>query len=86
MQAVLTLVPEQKPKPALRNADAVVELTDGSIIRGRQYLAHGSRARITLADGPMVEVPVAAVRTVQLQQKLRYARRRMVAVEQVEGR
>ena len=68
VQAVLTLVPKQKPKPALRNADAVVELTDGSIIRGRQYLAHGSRARITLADGPMVEVPVAAVRTVQLQQ------------------
>jgi hypothetical protein len=65
-QEVLMISPRQKPKPVLRTAGVVVELTDGSIIRGRQYLAHGSQTRITLADGETVEVPAGVVRTVQL--------------------
>jgi hypothetical protein len=65
-QEVLMISPRQKPKPVLRAAGVVVELTDGSVIRGRQYLAHGKQARITLADGETVEAPTAAIRTVQL--------------------
>jgi hypothetical protein len=65
-QEVLTISPRQRPKPVLRTAGVVVELTDGSIIRGRQYLAHGSQTRITLADGETVDVPAGVVRTVQL--------------------
>jgi hypothetical protein len=67
-QDVLALVPAQKPQPAARSASAVVELTDGSIIRGQQYLARGNQARIALVGGETVEVPLSAVRTVQLRQ------------------
>jgi hypothetical protein len=64
-QTVLTISPKQKPKPAPRATGVVVELNDGSIIRGRQYVAHGSQARITLADGETVEAPASIVRTVR---------------------
>ncbi len=46
----------------------VVELTDGSIILGRQYLVRQSRAKITLSEGRVLETPADIVRTVQLQQ------------------
>jgi hypothetical protein len=66
-QVVLTLSSKQKRKLLLPASGVVVELTDGSVIRGRQYLAGGSRAQIALADGKTVETPVSAVRTVQLE-------------------
>ena len=68
LQSVLTIAPTPKPTQAAHPFGVVVELTDGSIIRGRQYLAHGSQAQITLADGKVLDAPVGVVRTVQLRQ------------------
>ena len=41
-----------------------MQLADGSVIEARQYVADGSRARITLADGEVVEAPAGMVQTV----------------------
>jgi hypothetical protein len=60
---LLTLVPKEKP-PAAGVPGVVVQLADGSVIRGRHYLADGSRARIALADGEVVEAPTEMVQTV----------------------
>ena len=68
LQSVLTIAPTPRLTQAAHPFGVVVELTDGSIIRGRQYLAHGSQAQITLADGKVLDVPVGVVRTVQLRQ------------------
>ena len=61
---LLTVLPKQKAKPAASVPGVVVELADGSVIRGRQYVAKGSHARITLAGGEVVEAPASMVRTV----------------------
>ena len=61
---LLTVSPEKKVKSAAGNPDVIVELADGSVIRARQYVAGGSRARITLAGGEVVEAPAGMVRTV----------------------
>jgi hypothetical protein len=64
MRRVLTLVSTKGASaPA---ASVVVELIDGSTIRGRQYTAQGDRARITLTDGQTIETPAGVVRTVRL--------------------
>jgi hypothetical protein len=64
---VLTLSPRHKQQPPARARGMVVELTDGSLVRGRQYVAREGRARITLADGKTVELPVGGVRAVRFQ-------------------
>jgi len=61
---LLTVVPKQKPKAAADVPGVVVQLADGSVVCGRQYVAGGSRARITLAGGEVVEAPASMVRTV----------------------
>jgi hypothetical protein len=61
---LLTISPQQKVKPAAASPGVVVELADGSVVRGRQYVARGSQARITLAGGEVVEATASIVRTV----------------------
>ena len=61
---LLTVSPQQKPKPPSTVSGIVVELADGSTIRGRQYVAHTGKAKITLAGGEVVEVATNMVRTV----------------------
>lgn len=61
---LLTVLPKEKPGPAAGAAAVVVQLADGSVVEARQYVADGSRARITLADGEVVEAPADMVQTV----------------------
>jgi hypothetical protein len=61
---ILTILRKEKPKPEGGAVGAVVELSDGSLIRARQFVARGGRARVTLGDGEVLETPAAAVRTV----------------------
>jgi hypothetical protein len=66
---VLTVTAKEKPAP-VGIAPVVVELVDGSTIRGQQYLAQGSRATISLYgddSAPVVDAPQEAIRSVQLQ-------------------
>lgn len=67
-EKVLSISARQKPSGARYATRVVVELTDGSIICGRQYVAGGTQATITLTDGDVIEMPTNIVRTVQLQQ------------------
>ncbi len=60
---LLTVLPKQNPAAA-GVVGVVVQLADGSVIQGRQYVADGSRARITLAGGEVVEPPTGIVQTV----------------------
>jgi len=46
----------------------VVELADGSVIQGRQYVSSGNQAHITLPTEKSSARPVGMVRTVQFQQ------------------
>ena len=68
-ERLLGIAARQKSAPSRRIAGIVVELTDGSIIVGRQYVAHGAQAKITLPDGAVLEAPTSIVRTVQLRQE-----------------
>ncbi len=52
------------PRPA---SGLTVELTDGTIILAQQYVAQGARAKISLAEGQVLDMPTSVVRTVQLQ-------------------
>jgi len=67
-EKLLTISSKRKLVSAPRSSRIVVELADGSVIQGRQYVSSGDQARITLADGVIVSAPVGMVRTVQLQQ------------------
>jgi hypothetical protein len=60
---LLTVVPKENPAAA-GVPGVVVQLADGSVIQGQQYAADGSRARITLAGGQIVEAPAGMVQTV----------------------
>ncbi len=64
---LLTVTPTsiEKTKPAARRAGVVVELMDGGVVRGRQYVSAGDRAKITLDGGAIVEAPTRMVRTVR---------------------
>jgi hypothetical protein len=64
---VLSISAKQKPAQTGHAPGVVVELSDGSTIRGRQYVAQGTQARITLSEGEVLEMPTGIVRTVQLQ-------------------
>jgi hypothetical protein len=60
---LLTLLPKEKP-PAAGVPTIVVQLADGSVIQGRQYVSDASRARITLVGGEVVETPAEIVNMV----------------------
>jgi hypothetical protein len=62
---LLTLVPKEKPS-ATGVPSVVVQLADGSVIQGQQYVSDATRARITLAGGDVVEAPAEIVNTVLL--------------------
>ncbi len=64
-QMLLSIAANPRQKPLASASGVVVELTDGSIIRGRQYTARGKTAKIILADRQAIETPTDAVRTVQ---------------------
>lgn len=68
-EQLLWISAPRKPAPARLTTGVVVELTDGSTILGRQYVAQAAQARITLSDGEVLETPTSIVRTVQLQQQ-----------------
>ena len=61
---LLTISPKRRAKLVPDVASVVVELTDGSVIHGVEYVAHGNQARITLARDEVVEAPTSIVRTV----------------------
>jgi hypothetical protein len=67
-EKVLSISAKQKPSGARYATRVVVELADGSTICGKQYVASGRQATITLTDGDVIEAPTNIVRTVQLQQ------------------
>jgi hypothetical protein len=66
-ERVLSISSQQKLIAAPHTSEVAVELIDGSTVLGRQYLAQGTRAMITLPDGTVLETPTSIVRTVQLQ-------------------
>ena len=66
-ERLMSVVSRRKPATLRPDSGIAVELTDGSIVRGRQYVAQGDRAKISLADGQALEMPAHIVRTVQLQ-------------------
>jgi hypothetical protein len=68
-ERLLSISAQKRPSPSGRLAAVVVELIDGSIVRGRQYTVQGTRAKITLSDDEALETPTSIVRTVQLQQE-----------------
>lgn len=68
-ERLLSISSKQKPVPAPYAPRVAIELTDGSSILGRQYVVQGTRARITLSDGEVLETPTSIVRTVRLQQE-----------------
>lgn len=61
---LLTLLPKQKAKPVANASGVVVEMTDGAVVYGRQYVARDDKAQITLANGEVIKVSTSAVRTV----------------------
>ena len=68
-EKLVSIAAKQKPTAPSSASGVIVELSDGSVVLARQYTAQGSQAKITLADGNVLESPLNAVRTVQLQQK-----------------
>jgi hypothetical protein len=63
--ARLLTVSQRHPSGEIATAPAViVELADGSIIYGSQYVSHGDRAYITSTRGEAFHVPTGMVRTV----------------------
>jgi hypothetical protein len=61
---LLAVLPKQKPKAAAGDAAVIMQLADGAVIRGQQYVTGKSRAWIRLAGGELVESPVNMVQTV----------------------
>ena len=62
---LLTVSAAPPPKPVADALGVVVELADGSVVRGRQFTAHGKEAKIILAEGgESVSFPTSAVHTV----------------------
>ncbi len=67
IEHLVSILSRQKSAAPRPESGLVVELTDGSIILGRQYIAQGARAKISLAEEQLLEMPTSIVRTVQLQ-------------------
>lgn len=67
MRRLLRLTPNQAPKPILFEAGVVVQLTDGTTIRGRRFVVNGREAKATLADDRVIAIPTNALHVVQLQ-------------------
>ena len=65
VEKLLTVSPKQKPMPAAGEIDVVIELSDGGVIRAKQYTSHERQAKITLSDGTVVEAPTAMIETVR---------------------
>jgi hypothetical protein len=51
--------------PSTQPADVTVELTDGSLIAAKQYVARDKHARFTLPDGQQLETPLSAIKAVR---------------------
>jgi hypothetical protein len=51
---------------ASQPAEVTVELTDGSVIAARQYVARDNKAVITLLDGVQLDAPLNAIQSVRL--------------------
>lgn len=66
-EKVVSLSATQKPSGARHATRVVVELTDGSTIRARQYTVSGTHATIGLSDGESLESPTVAIASVQTQ-------------------
>src|SRR5450759_2612555 len=49
-EKLVSISAKQKPAPAGGASGVIVELADGSMILGRQYVAQGTQAKITLAE------------------------------------
>jgi hypothetical protein len=66
-ERLVSIAAQQKSVAARAGSGIVVELTDGSIILAQQYVAQAAKAKISLADGQVLETPTSMVRTVQWQ-------------------
>lgn len=66
-EKLLSIAAKQKPSGARYATRIVVELTDGTAICAKQYVATGTQATITLSDGESIEAPTSVIRTVRLQ-------------------
>ncbi len=66
-ERLVSIASRQKPATPQPVSGPVVELTDGSIILARQYVAQAARAKISLTAGQVLETPTSIVRTVQWQ-------------------
>lgn len=60
-------LPAEKKPDAGAAPGAWIELVDGSTFTGRDYAAQGGKARVTLLDGEVLELPTADIATVRLQ-------------------
>lgn len=58
---------KSKPAVAAKAGGVCVELLDGSVVLGRQYLCRDGRASLTLSDGQTLATPVRNVRTVRME-------------------
>jgi hypothetical protein len=68
-ERLLLVSSRQVPEPKTRkSARVVVELTDGSVVIGRQYVAYDAKATITLTSGELLQASTSIIRTVRLQQ------------------
>ena len=74
-QRVLAVSARQEATVARPISGIVVELHDGSVILGRQFVAHGAQAKITLPSGDVLELATGIVRTVQSAAGIRHAQR-----------
>jgi len=66
---IVSIVAKEKPAAIVNASSLVVELVDGSTIFARQYTSRDSQAKITLAGGDVLDVPLNSVRTVRFQTK-----------------
>ena len=64
---LLTLTARREARPAAQTTGVIVELTDGSAICARQFVAQGGHSRITLDGGEVIEAPMSVVHAVRLQ-------------------
>ncbi|OHB71265.1 MAG: hypothetical protein A2V70_08965 [Planctomycetes bacterium RBG_13_63_9] len=64
---LMTVCLKAEPTPASPEPDVWVRLVDGSLLAAQQITVEGGRARITLDDGPIVELSTAGIAAVRLQ-------------------
>jgi len=66
-EKLLTLAAKPESKPSPQFSGVAVEIMDGSILQGRQYVVRGSQAQITTAGGEVLAAPTDAIRTVRFE-------------------